>query len=64
MADVKAARLEVDVADTQADEFRPPQARECQNCHDVALVSARRCQGRDFRGGEIAVAFPRWYAAR
>lgn len=57
LAHIEAARLEVDVADAQADEFGPAQPGEGQDRQDVAVVTACSRQGGDFAGREIAVAF-------
>ena len=51
-------------ADAQADEFGPAQTGKRQDRDDVALVAACHCQGGDFRGREVTVAFSRGYAAR
>jgi hypothetical protein len=43
LADEEPARRQVDITNTQANKFGPPQASEGQDRHDIALVATRRC---------------------
>jgi hypothetical protein len=59
LVDVEPARHQIDIADAQPDQFGPAQPGKGQDGDDVALIAAWRCQGSDFSGREVAVAFSR-----
>ena len=63
-SDVEAAGGKVDVLDTEADEFGPPQAGVGKDDHDVALVAAGEGQCLDLLCGQIAMTIPLGNAAR